>query len=541
MPLSWDIDRYRAYVSSSFAEFTVAKEQNVALRSGWFSDRSATYLAAGRPVVTQETGFSNVLPTGSGLHAFGTLDEAAAAVEAVCAGYPTARRDAHDVAREFFSSDVVLRNMLAAVGVPLPNMPAPRRALADDLSLTPVARRPLTLEPASEERVSRAPVPFGPGRPPGDEASVVVVAHDNFAVTRMCLESVLENTEPRFELIVVDNGSRDGSRAYLRTLDRRFANVRIVLNDENVGFPAACNQGLGLARGRLLVLLNNDVIVPPGWLARLDAHASHDAVGLVGPVTNRIGNEAELTVDYRTYGEFLTAAAKRAAEQDGRSFEIPMPAMFCLALRREVHDSLGPLDEAFGLGTLEDDDYAERARRAGYKSICAEDVLVHHFGEASFGRLFVDGAHSPLLEANRRRFERKWGRPWQPYGRRPSREYDVVRERVLELVCAHAAEQQPVLVATRGDDMLLRFSGREGWHFPQTDDGVYAGHHPADSRDAIQQLEQLRARGAAYFVLPRTSFWWLAHYQELGRHLIRRYPEIVRDEACRIFDLRESS
>jgi len=96
----------------------VAKDQNVRLRSGWFSDRSATYLAAGRPVVTQDTAFGNVLPTGEGLFAFSTADEAAAAVEAINADYPRHRRAAAAVGRECFGHDVVLGRLLDEVGLP---------------------------------------------------------------------------------------------------------------------------------------------------------------------------------------------------------------------------------------------------------------------------------------------------------------------------------------------------------------------------------------------------------------------------------------
>jgi hypothetical protein len=117
LEVSTDLDVYREYVGGSRGEFTVAKDQNVRLRSGWFSERSAQYLAAGRPVVTQETGFGNVLPTGRGLFAFSTVDEAAAAVEAINADYPGHCRAAADLAREFFSHDVVLKRVLAEVGL----------------------------------------------------------------------------------------------------------------------------------------------------------------------------------------------------------------------------------------------------------------------------------------------------------------------------------------------------------------------------------------------------------------------------------------
>jgi hypothetical protein len=115
--VSLDPDSYRTYLLHSRAEFTVAKDQNVRLRSGWFSDRSASYLALGKPVVTQETGFSNILPTGQGLFGFSTLDEILAAVEAINADYKSHSRAARTIAREFFSYDVVLPQILAAVGM----------------------------------------------------------------------------------------------------------------------------------------------------------------------------------------------------------------------------------------------------------------------------------------------------------------------------------------------------------------------------------------------------------------------------------------
>jgi hypothetical protein len=185
---------------------------------------------------------------------------------------------------------------------------------------------------------------------------------------------------------------------------------------------------------------------------------------------------------------------------------------------------------------LEDDDYAERARRAGYRLECAEDVLVHHFGEGSLGKLYGEGVHGELLAANRRRFEQKWGRPWRPYGRRAAGEYEAVRARVRQVV-ARLPAQAAVIVASRGDEEILRFPEHRGWHFPQTDEGVYAGHYPADDAEAIDHLEGLRARGGQYFLLPKTSLWWLEHYRRLGSHLAESHTEIVREDACVVFAL----
>jgi hypothetical protein len=116
LDISTDLDDYRRYIERSRAEFTVAKDQNVRLKSGWFSDRSATYLASGRPVVTQETGFSDLFPTGAGLFAFTVIDEAVEAVNAINADYKTHSRGAASVAREFFDSDIVLSRLLADMG-----------------------------------------------------------------------------------------------------------------------------------------------------------------------------------------------------------------------------------------------------------------------------------------------------------------------------------------------------------------------------------------------------------------------------------------
>ncbi|HXA42101.1 MAG TPA: ATP-binding cassette domain-containing protein [Candidatus Solibacter sp.] len=120
LEFSFDAGRYRQYIVDSRAEFTVAKDQNVRLRSGWFSDRSATYLASGRPVVTQDTGFGNILPTGAGLFSFSYIEEAAAAIERIDGDYQNQRRAARRIAEEWFSSDVVLGRLLRELDLPVP-------------------------------------------------------------------------------------------------------------------------------------------------------------------------------------------------------------------------------------------------------------------------------------------------------------------------------------------------------------------------------------------------------------------------------------
>jgi hypothetical protein len=109
--------RYRDYVRSSRGEFTVAKDLNVRLRSGWFSERSACYLAAGRPVITQDTGFGSVLPTGEGLFAFNTMEEILAAFEAINSDYEKHSRAARAIAEEYFKAETVLSKLLQDLGL----------------------------------------------------------------------------------------------------------------------------------------------------------------------------------------------------------------------------------------------------------------------------------------------------------------------------------------------------------------------------------------------------------------------------------------
>ncbi len=112
--LSRDPERYREYIRGSAAEFTAAKDQNVRMRSGWFSDRTATYLAAGRPAVVQDTGFDVALPVGEGLLAFLTPDEAEQALRSVASDYDRHSRAAREIAEEYFRAETVLARLLVA-------------------------------------------------------------------------------------------------------------------------------------------------------------------------------------------------------------------------------------------------------------------------------------------------------------------------------------------------------------------------------------------------------------------------------------------
>jgi GT2 family glycosyltransferase/glycosyltransferase involved in cell wall biosynthesis len=260
-------------------------------------------------------------------------------------------------------------------------------------------------------------------------ASIVVVTYNGPAMSKLCLESVIRNTDyPNYEIVVVDNRSNDETATYLRQLASQNARVKVVLNSENRGFPRAVNQGIDATSGDRLVILNNDTIVSPGWLSRLLRHLDNPEIGLVGPVTNFAGNEAKIAAEYRTLRDMEMFAEEWMRTSDGRVADIHMLAMFCLAMRRETYDRLGPLDEQFGIGMFEDDDYCMRAKSVGLRVVCAADVFVHHFGQAAFKKLIDNGEYEKIFTENRRRYETKWNVTWIAHKNAPLRFAPVVNQ-----------------------------------------------------------------------------------------------------------------
>jgi GT2 family glycosyltransferase len=280
----------------------------------------------------------------------------------------------------------------------------PRLVLARDPSWRPLSER-LRAE-MNWPSVPSLAVPAADAFP---LLSVVMVTFDNRELNRLCLESLLARTEwPHLEILVVDNGSTDGTRGLLAAAAARDGRVRPILFDENRGFPAGANAGLAAARGDFLLLLNNDTVVTRGWATSLLRHLVRDpGLGLIGPVTNAIANEARIEVAYRDLEALPGWAAAWTRAHDGETFAIRSLAFFCVAMPRAVFENVGPLDEHFGLGMFEDGDYNRRVQEAGYTVRCARDSFVHHWQMASFRRLGQD-EYLRVFEENRQRFEEKW-------------------------------------------------------------------------------------------------------------------------------------
>lgn len=245
--------------------------------------------------------------------------------------------------------------------------------------------------------------------------SVIVVTYNNIELTKACLASLDEHSNhENLEIIVVDNASADGTPDLLREWVTQAPNRKIILNDDNTGFAAGNNLGLAIATGEYLVLLNNDTYVTPGWIRTLYRHLQRNKnIGIIGPVTNNIGNEAKIQISYQNMEEMLLESAKYTHSHIGKVQNIHTAAFFCVMFSREIYETVGPLDEAFGRGFFEDDDYCRRVEQLGLSIACAEDVFIHHHLSASFNKL-RSADRQALFEQNKATYEAKWG-TWTPH------------------------------------------------------------------------------------------------------------------------------
>jgi len=239
--------------------------------------------------------------------------------------------------------------------------------------------------------------------------TIGIVTFNNRELTELCLDSIESCTvHPSYEIVVVDNASTDGTPAWLEEETARRPKLRLILNHANRGFGPACNQAFAGAQGEVFCLLNNDTVVTRGWLsAMVGALMSDPELGLVGPSSNGVANEARVTPGYPDLAGLPEWAKSYVWDHDRESFPIPMLALYCAALRREVWEEVGGLDERFEVGLFEDDDFSRRIRRAGYDVRCLRGAWVHHFQEASFGALPPE-EYARIYETNRRRFLAKW-------------------------------------------------------------------------------------------------------------------------------------
>ncbi|MDR6883472.1 bifunctional glycosyltransferase family 2 protein/class I SAM-dependent methyltransferase [Bacillus sp. 3255] len=237
------------------------------------------------------------------------------------------------------------------------------------------------------------------------KTSIVILTYNKLEYTQACIESIRKFTQRgSYEVIIVDNNSTDGTREWLA----EQTDLLTIFNSENVGFPKGCNQGIEVASGDNIMLLNNDIIVTENWLPpMIEALYSSNNIGAVGPVTNSAYNYQEISVNHKTLDEMWKFAASYN-RHDSSQWERRLKLIgFCMIIKREAIDRIGVLDEIFSPGMCEDSDFSFRLLEAGYELLLCKNVFIHHFGSTSFGEMPERTRN--LLATSRKKFLSKWG------------------------------------------------------------------------------------------------------------------------------------
>ena len=244
--------------------------------------------------------------------------------------------------------------------------------------------------------------------------SIIIPVFNALAFTQKCIHSLFTvDSGVTFEVIVVDNGSTDGTLSWLKKQSKKYSDIRIFHFNQNLGFGAAVNQGAYHCRGEYVVILNNDTIVSSGWLKNLVAPMEKDPLlGIVSPITNYVGEGPQIDPNANHVSSDLAVIEDYARSISHRTdeflYEPKRLVFFCVLIRRELFDWIGFLDEGYVKGNFEDDDYCLRARMAGYTLGIARNSFVYHHGSVTFKKNLI--SHNHYMFQNRERFYKKAGR-----------------------------------------------------------------------------------------------------------------------------------
>jgi len=232
---------------------------------------------------------------------------------------------------------------------------------------------------------------------------LVLLSWNHLEETQPCLESLLESTRVPCRLLIVDNGSEPQVRAFLASVKSRGAigEVRLLQNETNEGFPRGMNRGIRASDAPYVCLLNNDLRFTSGWLEEMLEVAEADpAVGVVNPTSSTLGN-------YPPKGMSLDAYAEHLQRLRGRYVEVGMCIGFCMLIKREVLNRIGPLSEEVERIFFEDEDFCARAQQAGYRCVVAQASYVYHAEHQTVRNM---PEREALFARNQRWCHAKWGK-----------------------------------------------------------------------------------------------------------------------------------
>ena len=242
------------------------------------------------------------------------------------------------------------------------------------------------------------------------EVSIIVPVYNNIRYTKEFVDSLFSSTEVQLELIIVDNASTDETPEFLAQLKNTKADIKIISNKENLGFPASINQGILNAAANYILIANNDIVLTSGWLERIiEVAESDNKIGIVGPISNEVsGLQKDTQANYNSIDDMHRYASLVKEKNKNEVMEFPRVAFLCTLIKKEVIEKIGGLDERFSPGNYEDDDFCLRAQLNGFKTVIAKDVFIHHYGSKSF-KANGEIEYAARLEVNKKIFIEKWG------------------------------------------------------------------------------------------------------------------------------------
>jgi len=215
------------------------------------------------------------------------------------------------------------------------------------------------------------------------KASVIILAWNGIAYLKPCLDAVLAQAYPDFEVIVVDNASTDGSADFVA---EHYPQIRLIRNSQNLGFSAGNNIGLRAARGEVLLLLNQDTEVHPGWLTALVLAVQDPTVGIAGCKllypNGTIQHAGAKIVDARGSAKHIGRGEIDVQQYEGLR-DVDFVTGAALALTRSTFTCIGPLDEGFMPAYYEDVDWCYRARVAGLRVVYCSHAIATHYESTS--------------------------------------------------------------------------------------------------------------------------------------------------------------
>jgi GT2 family glycosyltransferase len=239
--------------------------------------------------------------------------------------------------------------------------------------------------------------------PTADPCLLIVITYNQLSFTQRCIESIQRRTQYPYRLLVIDNGSDDRMIQYLQNLQRKDDRVFVIFNKQNLGWIGAVNQGLTYGEFPYYCVMNNDLVVYPGWLEEMVKVAESDKmIGLVNPEWNLGKGYAQ---DHRA---FYHGVVKRRKED---WIETDYVRGFCFLIKRDVVEKVGGLDPLYGNGYYEDWDYSMRAIQVGFRCARALKAFVYHHMNVTFKSVVAQQQYQENFQKNEKIFYKRWGRP----------------------------------------------------------------------------------------------------------------------------------